>query len=384
MKRWIGVLALSCTLGLAACDDADDHNGALGHAGAGGSGGGGDGGSGGVGGTGGDEAPGGSGGSGGTGGEGGAEGPVRLLTPRLAGIVDPVAEEAVRAKLAQEPGSTLEYPLKLFYEVFPDEFDFVFFFAESDGPVAGVHVPVNRPAIPGTGIDFPYLSPEIPAKQIRSTIALQLDTNGPTLHELAHYWAVYLSSDLGFQKGHWGYAGVHGQLGGFDSGRLECMAPEGMEPPCQEDPKGGATYIVDSFGLNANGGDSVPYAPLELYLMGLLPADEVPDIFVLVDVLDDQSLPDGRRAIRAAQIRRVTIEEIIAAHGPRQLATEDERHFRVAFVLVTGEEPTAEQIAKADGWVAMFSCEDPERWVLCFEEATRGLATVEVTLPDVP
>lgn len=47
-------------------------------------------------------------------------------------------------------------------------------------------------------------------------------------------------------------------------------------------------------------------------------------------------------------------------------------------------EPTDAQVQLADRWVRMFSCEDPTRFVLCFEEATQGLATVDVMLPERP
>jgi len=390
MRPWLGLVALACGLLLGACgndEESGPNGGGGGEAGTTGfAGAGGDGGGGGEGGTGRDEAPGGSGGeggAGGSGGSGGAPGPVRRLTPRLAAIVDPVAEEAVHRQLGDDPGYYLGYPLSLFYEVFPDDFDFVFFFAEFEGPVAGVHIARNRPAIPGTGIDHPHTDPI--ADKLRSVIALQLDSNGPTLHEMLHHWAVYLSPSLGFQGSHWGYAGVRGQLGGFDPESLVCAKPEGARPPCDPDDEDGTTtYIVDSFGLVANGGDSVPYAPLELYLMGLIPADEVPDVPILVDVVSDERLPDGRRAIRARELRTVTIDDIIAVHGERPLAGAEDRHFRVAFVLVTAEEPTDAQVQLADRWVRMFSCEDPTRFVLCFEEATQGLATVDVMLPERP
>lgn len=310
---------------------------------------------------------------------------VRRLTPRLAGIADPRAAEDVRGKLRQTPGVNLSHAMERFYEVFPDEFDFLFFFAEvEDASASGLHVPVNRPAVPGTGIDWGYSDPQSPSARVRSAISLRLNTNGPTLHEVLHYWAVYLSEELGFEAGHWRYAGIHGQLGGFDPETLFCQSPEGARPPCDPEPEGATTYLVDDFGLVANGGDSVPYAPLELYLMGLIPSQEVQPIPILVDVEEDTRLPDHRRAIRARSLRTVTIDDIIDAHGPRELAPPSERSFRAAFVLVTEEEPTMEQIELADTWAAIFGCLEPHMSRLCFEDATRGLATMEIELPEVP
>jgi hypothetical protein len=116
--------------------------------------------------------------------------------------------------------------------------------------------------------------------------------------------------------------------------------------------------------------------------MGLVPPEEVPPIPVFMDVLENTRLPGSIRAIRAQSLRTVTIEDIIEVHGPRALATEAERSFRAAFVLVTAEEPTAEKIELADGWAAMFGCHDADRWLLCFEEATQGLATMRIDLPE--
>lgn len=276
------------------------------------------------------------------------------------------------------------HPLHRFYEVFPDDFDFVFFLTEAPGsPAVGVHMAVNRPAMPGTGIDWPYSHPRSPSPILRSAIALRLGTNGPTLHEVAHHWGVHLSPSFGFTGGHWGYAGVGGQLGGFDPESLFCETPEGARPPCEPDDDGATSYVVDSFGLVANGGDSVPYAPIELYLMGLVPAEEVPPIPVFEDVLEDTRLPDFRRVIRAQSLRTVTIDDIVDVHGPRAPAAPEDRTFRGAFVLVTAEEPTLEQIELADSWAAMFGCHDEDRWLLCFEDATFGLASMDIDLPEV-
>lgn len=384
MVRWVGLVALLGSIVLAGCGEEERERSPTAQAGGDGGGAGGAGGEGGEGGGGSGGEGGAGGGVGGEGGAGGFPAPeVRQLTPRLAGIVDARAADDVREKLFQTDGVDLIHPLNRFYETFPNVFDFVFFLTEAEGSSAvGVHVPINRPAIPGTGIDWAYSDRRSPSATLRSAIALRLGSNGPTLHEVAHHWAVNLSSEFGFSGGHWGYAGVAGQLGGFDPESLFCQTPEGARPPCEPDDDGSTTYLVDNFGLVANGGDSVPYAPLELYLMGLVPPEEVPPIPVFVDVLENTRLPGSIRAIRAQSMRTVTIEDIIEVHGPRALATEAERSLRAAFVLVTAEEPTAEQIELADGWAAMFGCHGADRWLLCFEEATQGLATMRIDLPE--
>ncbi|HWV37885.1 MAG TPA: hypothetical protein VN033_05345 [Vulgatibacter sp.] len=375
MSRRIALLAFSCWAGLSACGGGVERDGAAAVQ-PGGSGGGGGGGSGG-------DGEGGTGGAGGSGSEGGAGGSavgdVRRLTPRLAGIVDPLAAAGIRGKLYLTDDADVFHSLHRFYEVFPDEFDFVVFMTEVGYPPAvGVYTTVNREAMPSIGRKWKIADQRSPSRRVLGAISQKYGSAGPTLHEIAHHWAAWLSNDLGFSQGHWYYAGVNGILGGFDPETLFCEAPEGARPPCEPDFDGFTSYVVDDFGRFGN---FVRYAPLELYLMGLVPPEEVPPTPILREVESNTELPDGRRRIRARSLSTVTIEDIIEHHGLRPLATAEERTLRVAFVLVTEEEPTEEQIETADGFVQVVSCEKPVDWTYCFGDATRGLASMKVDLP---
>jgi hypothetical protein len=75
---------------------------------------------------------------------------------------------------------------------------------------------------------------------------------------------------------HWGVSSVGGQLGGFVPGTVTQVT------------KSGKTYWESSkfFAHNAAGGNRVPYAPLELYLMGLAPASVVPPVTVFTGLQD--------------------------------------------------------------------------------------------------
>ena len=89
-------------------------------------------------------------------------------------------------------------------------------------------------------------------------------------------------------------------------------------------------------------------SPLDLYLAGLFGADEVPP-FLLIDSpgTDPTQLPRVGAAV-TGQATTVTIEDVIAAEGPRVPAAEDaQKLFRAGFVLLVrpGEEPTPAQIA---------------------------------------
>ncbi|MEW5825332.1 MAG: choice-of-anchor X domain-containing protein [Candidatus Bipolaricaulota bacterium] len=79
-----------------------------------------------------------------------------------------------------------------------------------------------------------------------------------------------------------------------------------------------------------------PYAPLEMYLMGLLPSSLVPPVHILLD----PKAADSSR-VTGQQTRTVTAEEIVAALGGERepaSASGEPILFTVAFVIV-GEDP---------------------------------------------
>ncbi len=117
-----------------------------------------------------------------------------------------------------------------------------------------------------------------------------LDT-GPILHEFLHRWGNYILNTEPSQA-HWGFVDVDGRLGGFS----------------RYDKSTDGQITVH----NLNHYFSGPYAPLELYLMGLVPKDEVPPITVLTD------LPNYEKQVQVPQYtikgipRTYTIDQIIA------------------------------------------------------------------------
>ena len=69
---------------------------------------------------------------------------------------------------------------------------------------------------------------------------------------------------------------------------------------------------------------------LDLYTMGMIPASEVPDTFILRDVEETST----RDTVRATKVP-VRIEDIIAAMGPRVPSAADERKdFRLGIYLL--------------------------------------------------
>jgi len=108
---------------------------------------------------------------------------------------------------------------------------------------------------------------------------------GPKLHELAHHVANFTmqgNEDSGW-SGHWGFSSANGQLGGFDAATLIPLGAVSAE--CTNAYSASHTPIVDPanpfFGPNGNGGDSLPYSMIELYLLGMAaPAELPPEILI--------------------------------------------------------------------------------------------------------
>lgn len=90
------------------------------------------------------------------------------------------------------------------------------------------------------------------------------------------------------------------------------------------------------------------FSPLDLYLMGFYKPEEVPPFFLIENpAIDKAQLPKENVTVTGSK-RLVTIDDIIAAEGPRVPAAGDaQKDFRVGFILLTGPgEPVSDaQIA---------------------------------------
>ena len=186
---------------------------------------------------------------------------------------------------------------------------------------------------------------------------------GPALHELQHAWGNYAISTSYFS--HWGFSSANGQLGGFDRSLLVDY--------------GDGLYSAGIFGTIANGGNSVPYSPIELYFAGLIEPDKVPDLWVARDGewIDADDEPPR---FSARDVREYTIDEIIARVGVRNPpASASQRHFRAAVILLTDDDhpATESQLQELSEAVSVFSNahEDTRRSYNYFE-ATGGRGSI--------
>ena len=204
-----------------------------------------------------------------------------------------------------------------FYQWFEDEFDFLLFVTNlpvgsGSFPYYGLYYRVMNDT---EGLDLPmFLNSEYgSAGRLRGVIHLpylSYLSRGPSLHELQHTWSNYAVPST--DPTHWGFSSANGQLGGFDIANLEDL--------------GGGRWTAGSFATFANGGNGVPYSPIELYFAGLIPPEEVPDLWVaedgewLVENGARVTTESGDPVFTAENVRTYTIEDIIAEYGPRKPA----------------------------------------------------------------
>ncbi len=217
------------------------------------------------------------------------------------------------------------------YSVFPDVFDFAVVMpgeplvrpgdlAENVPYQVGVVNQVRHIGMPL----FDHAAQFGSAGRLKSAIYLSFAALDIFDHEVAHTWGAGLGASLGLiQEGrrgrfHWNaLSDIGGQLGAYH------FTPDGRA--------GHFAYLGEHTWRWVPNSEVEPYAPLELYVMGLIPPEEVPPVHLLQD--PDVSDPEH---ITASSVRTITIEEIMAAEGgPRDPAyPHTQRDFNLAFMVV--------------------------------------------------
>jgi hypothetical protein len=79
---------------------------------------------------------------------------LNLVDPDMTAALTDYLQQPVVLPDDQEP-LKLDFPSRVFYELYPDEYDFLVFLSAKDvsDTCEGMHSTVNTPAIPGTGVD---------------------------------------------------------------------------------------------------------------------------------------------------------------------------------------------------------------------------------------
>lgn len=166
-------------------------------------------------------------------------------------------------------------------------------------------------------------------------------------HEMGHRWAAFVSAKVNGETIQLGP--VH-----WDRG-LQAPAAFPYQRPIEASAMGGSvwqdnfdgtyTQLDDDYYVPATG-----YSYLDLYLMGLISPAEVPDFFILRNLVAAGKDANGHPTFKADRTK-VTINDVIAAEGQRTPDVDhSQRNFNTGIVLVVehGQTPSDNLIERAD------------------------------------
>jgi hypothetical protein len=177
-------------------------------------------------------------------------------------------------------------------------------------------------------------------------------------HEMGHRWAAFVSAKVNGETIDLGP--THWAMG------LQAQVPFPYQRPTEASAMGGGvwqdnfdgtyTQLDDNYYVPATG-----YSYLDLYLMGMITASEVPDFFILRNLVPAGHDSEGHPIFKADRTK-VAIQDVIAAEGPRLPDVDHaQKNFNTGMVLVVehGRVPSPELIQRTNGireqWIDYWS-----------------------------
>jgi len=189
-------------------------------------------------------------------------------------------------------------------------------------------------------------------------------------HEMGHRWSAFVSAKVG---------GETIQLGPTHWARgLQAPVPFPYMRPTEASAMGGGVW-QDNFDGTYTQLDDDYYVPatgwsyLDLYLMGLASPAEVPDFFILRNLVPAGRDANGHGVFKADRVK-VTIQDVVAAEGPRLPDVEkSQKQFNTGIVVIVehGQKPSRELIERANGI--------RERWIDYWSVTTGHRSTMTAT-----
>ena len=168
-------------------------------------------------------------------------------------------------------------------------------------------------------------------------------------HEVGHRWSAYASAKVNGETvslgpwPHWA-RGLQARVVFPYSLPTEASTLGGSV--WQDNLDGTYTQLRDGFFVPATG-----YSSLDLYLMGLISAQEISDFFILRNLVQVGKDTNGHPVFRGERTR-VTIQDVIAAQGPRSPDVDhSQRKFNTGIVVIVehGKRPSHQLIQQANG-----------------------------------
>ena len=269
---------------------------------------------------------------------------------------------------------------RAFYRTYPDSFDALAIFEDFpvSHPAVSLYVPVKND-VRGIGSElFDHTAEFGSAGRLQGVLNLNnLEMLGPSPstgmlgHEFGHRWLASVAF--------------------LDGGRRSADLVTGSHWCYYLDTRTGRTWrdVATTSFMFGNLWDELPdgtfrtgratgwgYSPLDLYLMGLVPADSVPDFFYVADVPGQgpECSVSGTSEVRGRK-KVVTIGQVIAAEGRRDPdVTRSQKQFRIGFILLVppGRQPSIAELALLERLRL--------DWERDFGEYTGGRATMDARL----
>jgi len=177
-------------------------------------------------------------------------------------------------------------------------------------------------------------------------------------HEMGHRWSAFVSARVNGETiplgpTHWA-RGLQAPVAFPYQRPVEASAMGGGV--WQDNFDGTFTQLDDDYYVPATG-----YSYLDLYLMGLIAPAEVPDFFLLRNLVPTGHDPNGHPTFKADRTK-VTIADVIAAEGPRTPpVAQSQRKFNTGMVVVVehGAKPSHELLERTAGiakaWIDYWS-----------------------------
>lgn len=189
-------------------------------------------------------------------------------------------------------------------------------------------------------------------------------------HEMGHRWSAFVSAKVNGEliplgPTHWA-RGLHAPVAFPYQRPTEASAMGGSV--WQDNFDGTFTQLDDDYYVPATG-----WSYLDLYLMGLISASEVPDFFILRNLVPAGKDDNGHPIFRAERTK-VTIQDVIAAEGPRTPDVfHSQKKFNTGIVVIVehGAKPSKELIERANGI--------RERWIDYWATTTGHRAVMTAT-----
>lgn len=167
-------------------------------------------------------------------------------------------------------------------------------------------------------------------------------------HEMGHRWSAFVSAKINGEliplgPTHWATG-------------LQAPAAFPYQRPVEASAMGGGVW-QDNFDGTYTQLDDDYYVPatgwsyLDLYLMGLIAPSEVPDFFLLRNLVPQGKDANGH-TIDKADRTKITINDVIAAEGPRLPDVDHaQKHFNTGMVIVLehGHTPPPELLERVEG-----------------------------------